>query len=512
VKSLFRLCILAVAIALIGRPVPAAADLFRADHSIKIDQSGLPLKYVVRMLSQASGTSIVAERSIEDAPISVRIWDVDLPTALKLLSETYGFEVIDRGDRILIGPASVLFRRYASEKSQLGTVVTHRFCLQNSDPQAVQTALHDALPADALIAGDSRTRSVIVTADTTVEQRAAELVRYLDAPLYGATLGNGGACSATVPLAAETSRFFRLSHVDVETAVSQIKAYLGPDVAKQANIGVSPQAGVLAVTATPDVLAQITQAVSYIDTAADQVVFDVVVADYTPQNDTSNVGFEFGGASVTGSQTSSSGNTTTTFVNNYVAVNATLNAMVQKGTAQVLEHTQMDIYNNLRGNLSDKQTYPLPIVDPYTGTVLPQDYKTGISVDVSPLISAAPEDSITVHATASYSEIAGFNGQYPIINDRQVDTVLRVQEGQTIVLGGQVASVDQATINKVPVLGDIPLFGGLFRNKNATHTRESVVFLLTPHIVRAGNLGTLPKGDAANPGATLLHNAPALHK
>ncbi len=72
---------------------------------------------------------------------------------------------------------------------------------------------------------------------------------------------------------------------------------------------------------------------------------------------------------------------------------------------------------------------------------------------------------------------------YPIIANRKIDSTLRVADGQTIVLGGLMRDVDTATISKVPGLGDIPILGTFFKNRQAHHERDEIVFLITPHVI-----------------------------
>ena len=63
------------------------------------------------------------------------------------------------------------------------------------------------------------------------------------------------------------------------------------------------------------------------------------------------------------------------------------------------------------------------------------------------------------------------------------DIVDRVRDNETIVLGGLLRDIDSETVTKVPYLGDIPVFGQLFRNRDHTHEKDEVVFLITPHVL-----------------------------
>jgi type IV pilus assembly protein PilQ len=73
--------------------------------------------------------------------------------------------------------------------------------------------------------------------------------------------------------------------------------------------------------------------------------------------------------------------------------------------------------------------------------------------------------------------------QFPILNKRSADSTLRVKDGETIVLGGMIDDEMTKSIAKIPLLGDIPIFGVLFKNINTTKLHNEVVFLITPHII-----------------------------
>ena len=73
-----------------------------------------------------------------------------------------------------------------------------------------------------------------------------------------------------------------------------------------------------------------------------------------------------------------------------------------------------------------------------------------------------------------------------------------VQNGQTAVIGGLYSENESQTVNKVPVLGDIPILGFFFRSEQARQDRTELLVLVTPHLLDANNLPApnLPTGDA----------------
>ncbi|MEO1131590.1 MAG: secretin N-terminal domain-containing protein [Cyanobacteria bacterium J06639_1] len=97
-----------------------------------------------------------------------------------------------------------------------------------------------------------------------------------------------------------------------------------------------------------------------------------------------------------------------------------------------------------------------------------------VSMDISPQVSSPGQTIILSDGT----EITLLNQR--TINSQQV----RVRDGETLVLSGLIQDIDRVTVSKVPVLGDIPLLGALFRRQNTDNTRNEVVLMVTPNIIR----------------------------
>ncbi len=78
----------------------------------------------------------------------------------------------------------------------------------------------------------------------------------------------------------------------------------------------------------------------------------------------------------------------------------------------------------------------------------------------------------------------GVYGRVPQINKREVNTAVLVEDGQTVVIGGVYEFSDTSEITKVPFLGDIPLLGNLFRNKNRSKSKAELLVFVTPKVMR----------------------------
>jgi len=75
----------------------------------------------------------------------------------------------------------------------------------------------------------------------------------------------------------------------------------------------------------------------------------------------------------------------------------------------------------------------------------------------------------------------------PNVNIRSADTVVVTPDAQTVVIGGLMGNTKSSSVTKVPILGDIPLLGNLFKSTTKTDDKNELLLFLTPHIVRAPN-------------------------
>jgi len=98
---------------------------------------------------------------------------------------------------------------------------------------------------------------------------------------------------------------------------------------------------------------------------------------------------------------------------------------------------------------------------------------------VSPQISELADRSQWVPISSGN----GATTAAPVINSRSADTVVIVPDGQTAVIGGLMERQRQQTDSKIPLLGDIPGLGNLFKRKQKSDTKTELLIFLTPKIV-----------------------------
>jgi type IV pilus assembly protein PilQ len=99
-----------------------------------------------------------------------------------------------------------------------------------------------------------------------------------------------------------------------------------------------------------------------------------------------------------------------------------------------------------------------------------------VSLSVAPVVKA-PQSSAVLN-------ISGNNQTIFLVSERSLQSgLVRLRDGQTLILSGIIQDQDRTTITKIPILGDIPLIGSLFRSTNRQNERREVIVLLTPQIM-----------------------------
>lgn len=111
-----------------------------------------------------------------------------------------------------------------------------------------------------------------------------------------------------------------------------------------------------------------------------------------------------------------------------------------------------------------------------------QPIKFGIQLDIVPWISQSGQITAEITPNVSNSEKTNNEG-YPNVSTRSITTTVRLNDGETLVLGGLIKNQETAFNYKIPILGDIPILGVFFKHSGKTRIKSNLVVFITPHIV-----------------------------
>ncbi|HUN83703.1 MAG TPA: cohesin domain-containing protein [Terracidiphilus sp.] len=182
---------------------------------------------------------------------------------------------------------------------------------------------------------------------------------------------------------------------------------------------------------------------------------------------------------------------------------ATANLLLSDSNTKVLQNPRIRATDQQKATMKIGQRVPIATGSYQTGAATAlvsslvntqfQYQDVGVNIEMTPTIHYDDEVTlkmkIDVSSIASYSTISGVTE--PIFAQHQTEQVIRLREGEASILGGILEKQDQVTWTGIPGLSSIPLVKYLFGSKDHTITEDEIVFLVTPHIMRAQDLTPL---------------------
>lgn len=366
------------------------------------------------------------------------------------------------------------------------------------------------------LVADERTNSILISGDPTSRLRSKVVIEHLDTPFDDA--GNAQVIYLKYANAKDL--------VSVLTGVSESmdkskqaggKAAGKPDI--PINIQADEAANALIITAPPDQYRSLEAIIRKLDIRRAQVLVEAIIAevsydkakklgvqwivDGTPDGSgpvgVINLGSQSitsiassiasGGAVNLGAGTTIGGGK---FNSNNVNFAALIQALESDTSSNILSTPSLMTLDNQEAEIVIGQNVPF-ITGSYSSTggannsVNPfqtvQREDVGLTLRVKPQINEGnavkleiEQEVSSIDESASASDI--------ITKKRTIKTVVMVEDGNTIVLGGLIDEKLRQTEEKVPILGDVPLLGALFRATGTTKTKQNLMVFLRPVILR----------------------------
>jgi type IV pilus assembly protein PilQ len=298
----------------------------------------------------------------------------------------------------------------------------------------------------------------------------------------------------------------------VETRSSSIQALKAttensPLILKGLSVSADDRLNSVTLVGTARKVEMATALLTRLDARRRQVALNVKVVDIALNNNASlganfalsnnagnsgntgtNNGFNYNGNT---SFSSTGGNAVFSFGSS--AFSASIQAAITNRNGKILTDPTLVVQEGQRSTVNLTQEVVAGITSTISNTTPPITTNTfliknaGIILDL--LVNRIDDNgfvSVTVAPTVSSigDTYSSGNGNISLLRSRTLNSgEIRLRDGQTLILSGIIQESDQNTVTKVPVLGDIPLLGVLFRNTSKEKIRQEVVVLVTPQIL-----------------------------
>ena len=427
----------------------------------------IDVRGVLEILADASGKNIVVSDSV-GGNITLRLQDVPWDQALDIILHTKGLATRDMGNILMVGTASEISAQEQAE-AQAQT------SMQQAEPlESAFIQINYAKAADlaTLVKGsgetsmlskrgnlsvDTRTNTLLVqdTSDSINNIRA--MITRLDVPVKQVLIESR--------IVVANNDFTRDLGAQIGTAGS--KSTSGSFISETGNLnGIN--------TMQSSYLTSVNAQLTAINAGTTPV--PLVGFTYPSLSDTLNVNTPIAGPS---------GSIAFGVLKNNFLVNLELAALQSEGQGEVVSSPRVVTADQKEANI--QQGVQIPYQQASASGATTTSFKSAVlSLDVTPQIT--PDGRINMDLDV-HDDSVGQNvpsatgGNVPTIDSRDVKTSVLVNNGDTVVLGGIYETTKSTATSKVPLLGDLPLFGWLFRSTQTVDNKDELLIFVTPKIL-----------------------------
>jgi general secretion pathway protein D len=291
-------------------------------------------------------------------------------------------------------------------------------------------------------------------------------------------------------------RTFQLSNIDAKQVQGLLKSLL-----KIKEVVIDEHANTVSIRGTPETIRVAEQMIAAQDLPEPEVMLEVQVLEVSHDRLT-DLGIAWPNSFTVGTPTAvATWGALHTLTGNQLTVSgltATANFKLSDTDANLLASPRIRTRNKEKAKILIGDKVPVISSSSTPSTSGPsyaqqiQYLDVGIKLEVEPQVYRDNDVGIKLNLEVSNitKTISSSNSQTGLsslayqIGTRSASTSLRLKDGETQILGGLISDDDRATADKVPGLGQMPILGHLFSDRNGDHVKTEIVLLITPHIIR----------------------------
>ncbi|MEW5895343.1 MAG: secretin N-terminal domain-containing protein [Candidatus Omnitrophota bacterium] len=450
------------------------------DH---LEMKDMDIMDALKLLSNKSGLNIIAGKTIR-GNVSIYLKNVGLKDALRIILDSNDLAYQEENGIIHVMMASEFEKRYGSVfggKTQ--TQVMHLMYARVND---VMNVLKDIKSPVGKIVVDEKSNSIILIDTPERLKIMTDLLVEIDLPV-------------------ETS-VFELNYAVAKDMAEKVERILTGGLG---NVTYDERSNKIVVTDTAEKIEEIGDVIEAFDVKEQQVLIEAKIVQIELTDDYElGVDWEavFAGldrldvrsdfAVISSTEWNSKGSVTVgTITNNNYAV--MVEALKQIGETNILSSPSIMVLNNQEAKILVGSTEPYVTSTTTTTTSVATTADTvnfievGVKLYVTPTIHKDNFITMKVRPEVSsvndYLEVGTEGNKIPIVKTSEAETSVQIKDGVTIVIGGLIEESKSDVRQKVPVLGDIPIVGAAFRNRNAAKRKTEIAIFLTPKIMSGEN-------------------------
>ncbi len=431
------------------------ADAARKDalgysgEKLSLNFQNIEVRAVLQLIADFTGLNIVASDAVR-GNITLRLKNVPWDQALDIILKTQGLGMRKSGNVVLVAPNTELSAREKAEmeaqkqKVDLSPLHTEFYTVSYAKANDIAAILkakeNSILTARGSVTVDTRTNTLMVLESAEKHEEVAKLIAKLDVPIKQVMIE-----SRIVIANDDFSR-----DLGVRTGVSAYNIS-GNDVST--------------VTGTS------TGANNTLSSIVDVLNGNATEWSYADQTDRYNFNLPAGG---------SAGTIGLAILGSDYLVDLELSALQTEGRGEVVSNPRVVTSNQMEAKI--EQGVDIPYQEASASGATSVSFKKAVlSLSVTPQIT--PDDRVVMDLKVNKDSVGGIYSGVPSINTRSVETQVLVNNGDTVVLGGIYETSTAEGETKVPLLGDIPILGYLFRSTSKSNTKSELLIFVTPKIL-----------------------------
>ena len=454
-------------------PAPETADtesnLFSESKEyegqrLTLNFQDIETRAVLQLLAETSGKNIVVSDTVQ-GNVTLRLRSVPWDQALDIVMMTKGLDMRQNGNVIMVAPAEEISARETAD-------LEAQLAIRELEPmysEFLQVNYAKASDLAALISGgsggailsergslgvDDRTNTLLVQDTAERLQDIRRMVRTLDVPI---------------------------KQVLIESRIVVVNDLFSRDLGIRLGVTAFNESNTGLTTITGSGAGTDTMIGSALDNLADPLNGTVFPIELPSLANRYNVNVPIADAA---------GRFALAILENDYLIDLELSALEAEGRGEIISTPRVITANQSEATI--KQGVEIPYQQSSSSGATTVQFKEAVlELVVTPQIT--PDNNIIMDLRVSKDNVGeiistgGLGGTVPSIDTRSVETQVLVADGQTVVLGGIYETERRETIKKVPILGDIPVIGALFRSKQRISNKAELLIFVTPRILEEGS-------------------------
>ena len=461
---------------------PAAAE--KLNRHITLDLRGIHVLDVIKFLSEKADLNIIASQNI-DARVTLFLKDVSIANAFDIILISTGLASRVKDDIFYV----MTDEEYAALYGEPYRDQRHikMIQLKYSDPGKVGEIIGGIKSSIGKVIIDKETATLVLIDTQEKIDLMEEAARRIDIPTVERILPT------------ETATF-ELSYAKASEMQAQLTSLLTPSIG---SVKVDDKSNRVFVTDFPHAIKRIKDLIDAFDQKTREVYIEAKMVQVRLSNDY-QMGITWEHDKTKTHKIITFPKTTTSSLGRLVIgdlgrqdFQATIDMLQIFGNTKTLAAPQMTVEHNQEASIlvGTREAYVTSTVAQASSTTTTSESVTfvdvGVKLKILPTINKDRYVSLKITPEVSAvgrTLVTANSNEIPIVDTTQASTQVSVKDGHTVLIGGLMKDEVLKTVNKVPVLGDIPLIGAAFRSVNDHVVKTELVIFLTPWIVQGDEL------------------------